>query len=151
MSEIWPKSYETLINIAGKVTTNPRYVSEENHRKHVAINKKLNRVYHIKVDGNVIPKSCNTTKRIDFLLLNETKKTAYLIELKGSHLGDAVEQLEISHENLKDLLKGYSIRWRIVYHSRTTKTYTNKLQKKIRDYKTKYKLKYKESYMEENI
>ena len=151
MREIWPTSYEKLISCAGRATTYPRYVSEENHRKHIAVNGDRNHVYHIHVDGNVIPKSCNATKRIDFLLLNETKKVAYLIELKGSHLGDAIEQLEVSHEALKDLLTDYDIRWRIVYRSCTSRIYTNELKKKLKMYKQKYQLDPKSSPMEENI
>lgn len=151
MNEIWPDSYEKLISFAAEGLTNSRYVSEENHCKHIAVNRDKNIVYHIKVDGNVIPKSYNKTKRIDFLLLNDTKKTAYLIELKGCHLGDAIEQLEISHEALKDMLSDHAIRWRIVSHSRTHRLKTNRQNKKEKEYKKKYLLESKPSPMEEYI
>lgn len=153
MNNVWPKSYDKLIRFAKGALTNSRYVSEENHCKHIAVNRDKNIVYHIKVDGNVIPKSYNKTKRIDFLLLNETKKVAYLIELKGCHLGDAIEQLEVSHEALKDVLSDYAIRWRIVYHShsRTAKLHMNNQRKKLNEYRRKYQLEPKHSPMEEDI
>lgn len=90
-SNVWPESYDELICFATEGLTNYIYVSKENHCEHRAINRDKNIVYHIEVDGKVIPKSYNKTKRIDFLILNETKKTAYLIELKGCHLADAIE------------------------------------------------------------
>ena len=91
MSEIWPKSYEKLVSYAEDKHTNSIYISEENHCEHRAINDSRDYVNHIKIDGKVILKACRDTKRIDFLLLNETKKIAYFIELKGSHIKDALE------------------------------------------------------------
>lgn len=84
---------------------------------------------HIKIDGKVIPKDYRATKRIDFLLLNETKKTAYFIELKGSHIKDAFEQLEVTDTHLKPLLEEYAVQWRIIYHSRTARLHTNEVNK----------------------
>ena len=127
MTEIWPESYEKLISYAEDKHTNSIYVSEENHCEHRAINHDRNYVNHIKIDGKVIPKACRDTKRIDFLLLNETKKTAYFIELKGSHIKDAFEQLEITDKCLKPILEGYDAQWRIIYHSRTTRLRTNEV------------------------
>lgn len=52
--------------------------------------------------------------RCDYLLMNETKKVAYLIELKGSDLVKAAEQLENTEKMLRQELFGYSLRYRIV-------------------------------------
>ena len=132
MREIWPTSYEKLISYAEDKHTNSIYVSEENHCEHRAINGDRNYVNHIKVDGKVIPKACRDTKRVDFLLINETKKTAYFIELKGSHIKDAFEQLEVTDMHLKPLLKEYAVQWRIIYHSRTTRLRTNEVNQYCR-------------------
>ena len=133
MSNVWPNSYQNLVNFSQR-TRNSQYVSEENHRKHIAVNKDKDDVYHIKIDGGVIPRKCNITKRIDFLLLNETKKTAYLIELKGCHIEDSFAQLEVSHEHLQPLLSGYAINWRLVHRSRTSDLKTNKVNKYLRNH-----------------
>lgn len=127
MREIWPTSYEKLISYAKDKHTNSIYVSEENHCEHRAINDDRDYVNHIKIDGKVIPKEYRDTKRIDFLLLNETKKTAYFIELKGSHIKDAFEQLDVTDKHLNPLLEGYAIQWRIIYRSRTTRLRTNEV------------------------
>lgn len=131
MNDAWPKSYQELIS-STPITKNAQYVSEENHRKHVAFNIDKDNVYHIKIDGGVIPKTCADTKRIDFLLLNETKKVAYFIELKGCHIEDAFLQLEESHKYLQPLLKEYIINWRLVHRSRTSGLKTNKVNNYLR-------------------
>lgn len=87
---------------------------------------------HIKIDGKVIPKEYKDTKRIDFLLLNETKKAAYFIELKGSHIKEAFEQLEVTDRHLKPILEKYAIHWRIISHSRTTRLRTNEVNQYCR-------------------
>lgn len=132
MSDEWPDSYKKLVSFTQK-TNNPKYVSEEHHSEHIAINRDKDFVYHIKIDGVVIP-SNTSTKRVDFLLLNETKKVAYFIELKGCHVGDAFPQLEISHEHLQPLLSGYTIKWRLVHRSRTSDLRTNKVNKYLRSH-----------------
>ena len=128
MSDAWPKSYQELVTFTQK-TRNSKYVSKENHREHIAVNTDKDFVYHIKIDGDVIPKTCTDTKRIDFLLLNETKKVAYFIELKGCHVDEAFAQLEISHEHLQLLLTEYAIKWRLVHRSRTLNLKTNEINK----------------------
>lgn len=67
-------------------------------------------VTHYKIDGVVI----TTGSRCDFILFNEDKRTAYLIELKGSDLVKAAEQLAATEINLREELLGYSLQYRIV-------------------------------------
>ena len=147
MNGVWPNSYRKLVSLSQK-TRNSKYVSEENHRKHIAVNRDKDEVYHIRIDGDVIPRKCNTTKRVDFLLLNETKKTAYLIELKGCHIEDAFAQLEVSHEHLQPLLSGYIVNWRLVHRSRTSDLRTNSINKYLRKHPW---LRVHETPMEETI
>ncbi len=86
-------------------------------RTHRAINIELDLVRHYRIDGKVI--CALTEKKCDFLLLDDTKQTAYLIELKGCHLMEAVEQLKNTARLLEGCLHGYSVNYRIVYRSNT--------------------------------
>lgn len=78
---------------------------------HIAINKDISLVTHYQVDG-VIIKNGN---KCDFLLINEDKKTAYLIELKGSDLSWAARQLQVTEQTLSAQLAPYQpLQYRIV-------------------------------------
>jgi len=81
-----------------------------NPQKHVANNINKSYVTHYKVDGVVI----QVGDRCDFLLINEDAKIAYLIELKGSDLSKAAEQLEATEKKLYEQLNAYSKRYRII-------------------------------------
>ena len=70
---------------------------------HIAYNRGSSFVTHYQVDG-VIIKSGN---KCDFLLINEDKKTAYLIELKGSDLSWAAMQLRATEQTLSEQLAPY--------------------------------------------
>ena len=61
-----------------------------NPQYHKANNVSNSEVTHYQIDGKVI----KTGDRCDYLLMNETSKTAYLIELKGSDLVKAASQLK---------------------------------------------------------
>ena len=126
---MWPKSFEELIAYSECEKNARRLVSEENHCKYIADNVHLDCVYHIQIDGKVIPKKCVATKRVDYLIINETKMEAYLIELKTKHIVRAFEQLEISNASMQGLLEGYCIKWRIVHQSRTLKMYSDVIRK----------------------
>ena len=149
--DMWPKSYGELVGFADSGTKNSIYVSEENKIKHIAYNVDKNFIYHIQIDGKVFSAKENNTKKMDFLLLNETKKNAYLIELKGCHLGDAIEQLEASYMALKNLLGEYTVNWRVVHKPRTHGAKTQNLQKKLNYCRKKYNLIHGHSPLEENI
>lgn len=60
--------------------------------KHIAVNVDDSEVYQYRVDGDLIREG----KRCDYLVLNKDKRTVYYIELKGSDLETAIEQLENS-------------------------------------------------------
>lgn len=78
--------------------------------EHRAVNKGLNDVYHYKLDGELIKQqTC-----CDFLLLNDTKKRAYLIELKGSDVIKGIKQLEHGERHFRTELDGYRILYRLV-------------------------------------
>lgn len=67
-------------------------------------------VTHYQIDGIVIKNG----NKCDFLLINETAKIAYLIEVKGSDLSWAAKQLFETERVLSKQLSSYSLRYRIV-------------------------------------
>lgn len=65
---------------------------------------------HYKLDGGIV----TNEKSCDFLLLNDSSKKAYFIELKGTEIDTAVEQLEASAKRFAAELKNYEFLYRIV-------------------------------------
>lgn len=51
--------------------------------------------------------------------MNQDKKSAYLIELKGSNILHAMDQVLSAENLLKEDLVGYSVFYRIIYRIRT--------------------------------
>ena len=93
--------------------THPTFTSAENGCTHIAHNKDKNNVRQFKLDGEVfLPKTA--PQRCDYLLLNDTKLTAYFIELKGSQAQKAIEQIEASINEIKQSISGYKVYRRIV-------------------------------------
>lgn len=79
-------------------------------RAHIADNEELHAVSHYRIDGVVI----NSGERCDYLLFDEDRNTAYLIELKGSDVGKGIKQLETTSRVLNAYLASYSIKYRLV-------------------------------------
>ena len=101
---------------------------------------------HYKLDGILIKQSTCC----DYLLVNDSRKKAYLIELKGRNIDDAVKQLESGEQKCKAELNGYSFFYRIV----CSKAKTHKLQSpKFRKFKEKCgtRLKMKENCLSETL
>jgi uncharacterized protein YxeA len=80
-------------------------------REHRANNKDDSHVTHYRIDGVVITGEQN---KCDFLLINEDKKMAYLIELKGSDIKKAIDQLQQTEMTLKTQLSNYALKFRII-------------------------------------
>lgn len=93
---------KNAVQIISKDKGNPQF--------HKGKNVKRAHVTHYKIDGNVI----RTGSRCDFLLLNEDAQMAYLIELRGSDLVKAAEQLEATERVLHSELSKYELQYRIV-------------------------------------
>lgn len=114
---------------------------------HIAYNKDSSLVTHYRVDGVIIKEG----NKCDFLLLNEDKKTAYLIELKGSDLSWAAKQLQATEQTLSAQLAPYQpLQYRIVANKcRTSEIETAEFKK----YRMRWKkrLVYKSTKYEENI
>lgn len=116
-------------------------------REHRATNPKRQfDLRHYKLDGEVFSQiTC-----CDFLLVNDSTKKAYFIELKGKNIDDAVEQLAAGERMCKADLQGYSIFYRIV----CSKAKTHKIQgNKFRKFKAKCgsHLLMKENILSENL
>ena len=91
----------------------PVFSSTENGCTHIAHNQDRNDVRQFKIDGDVFPEKTDP-QRCDYLLLNDTKKTAYFIELKGAQAKKAIEQIEATIKEIKDSIPQYRIYQRIV-------------------------------------
>ena len=137
------KGFESLCSknaaqIISRDKGNPQY--------HRGINNARAYVTHYKIDGTVI-KSGN---RCDFLLMNEEKKVAYLIELKGSDLVKASQQLEAAERVLQQELSDYTIQCRIVANKCNTQEIHSSAYRK---YQIRWKGRFiqKTGFIEENI
>ncbi len=125
-----------------------RIVSQDkgNPQYHRGINPAKSYVTHYKIDGTVI----KTGNRCDYLLMNEQKRTAYLIELKGSDLVKAAEQLESTEKILRQELSGYELQYRIVANKCKTQEIYSSAYRKFQ-IRWKGKLVQKTGFIEENI
>lgn len=92
--------------------------------KHKAKNVDQDVIRHFRIDGDVI--KGDQTKKCDFLLLDDTKHTAYLIELKGADLLRAKQQLEETEKQI-DLRQFAQRYYRIIYKSGTHSVQNSKL------------------------
>ena len=102
------------------------------------------------MDGDII--AGNDAERCDFLLLNDYKRVAYLIELKGSDIEHALSQLESTATILRDDLKDYRIRYRLVFSkSRTHDIDSLRFRKFRKKHKAPGEFRYKENELEEDI
>lgn len=99
--------------------TYAEFVSSENGCKHIGRNVSRHEIRQFKIDGEVIAKNADTA-RCDYLLLNDEAKRAYYIELKGSDLEKAIQQIEATVQMFQTSLPGYTTYKRIIYFSGTT-------------------------------
>lgn len=108
-------------------------ISREGTKEHRAINQKKNYVSQYKIDGEVIK---HNSMKCDYLVLNEDKREAYLIELKGSDISHAIDQLEATEKELRNELNIYYVKYRIICSkAKTQATYDIKYKK----FKNKHK------------
>jgi hypothetical protein len=93
------------------------FVSAENNVEYVANNPARHSIRHYRIDNDVI--SDKTTRKCDYLLVNDTDSDAWFIELKGSDIRIAREQVINTRRILSCDLRGYEYFYRIVYRSGT--------------------------------
>ena len=117
-----------------------------NQQYHRGINAGKRYVTHYKIDGVVIKEG----NRCDYLLMNEEAQTAYLIELKGSDLVKAAEQLEATEIALRQELSAYELQYRIVANRCKTQEVHSSAYRKYQ-MRWKGRLIQKTGFMEEHI
>lgn len=125
----------------------PIIVSCENKKTHRANNNNKNSVFQYKIDGDIIS-TTSPERRCDYLLENETKRTVYLIELKGTDVQHAVEQIEATIKKFGSILGSYTIMPRIIYRGNTHGVNSSRVVKFKRDYPQSI---FKETIIEEYI
>lgn len=91
------------------------FTSSENGCTHCGKNTSQCMVRQFKIDGGVF--TDGTTPRCDYLLLNDDRHTSYYIELKGSDLPKAIEQLEHTISMISPSIPDYKVFRRIVYRT----------------------------------
>ena len=94
------------------------FTSTENRCTHIGHNINRHMIRQFKVDGEVIA-SGDPSPRCDYLLLNDEAKTSYYIELKGSDLIKAIEQIENTIAMLSQSIPEYAILRRIIFRTGT--------------------------------
>lgn len=118
-------------------------------REHRANNPNRYNVSHYQIDGYVIQ---NDSARCDFLLMNDSKQIAYLIELKGSDIEHALEQLESTAAQLKGMLRNYGIKYRLVFsRARTQAINGTKFKRFKKKHAAKDEFLYGENLIKETI
>lgn len=108
-------------------------------------NQSNNFLSKYRIDGGLI---ADDGAKCDFLLLNCNKQHSYFIELKGSDIIHAIEQIDRSIERLKSQLAGSKIFARIVLTRVNTTELRNpkylRLEKKVKSLNGNFKQKTRE-------
>ncbi len=120
---------------------------QKSSRKHCAHNpRQMYSVRHYRLDGELVSQqTC-----CDFLLINDTAKKAYFIELKGRHIEEAIPQLESGYDLFRSELAGYEFYFRIVSSKVRTLSLQGNVFRRFRD-KWGSRLKYKTEILEETL
>lgn len=98
--------------------TYPQFSSSENRCSHIAHNPEQKYIRQFKIDGEVLPAG-TAPQRCDYLLLDDTTQKSYYIELKGSDISVAIEQIESTISLISSSIQDYTILCRIVYRTST--------------------------------
>lgn len=107
---------------AGK---HPEFHSSEKGCTHIGQNVHRHSVRQFKIDGGVVTGA--DFQKCDFLLLNDDAQTSYYIELKGSDLAKAIDQIENTVSMISASIPQYRIFRRIVYRTGSHSIKTSKV------------------------
>lgn len=113
----------------------PIVVSKENGNEHILQNTSGREVYQFLIDGDIVRGRAG--ERCDYIVEvdNANAHTAYAIELKGSDLNKAIDQIGKTVEDYATALSQCNILPRIIIHKVVTHDVNGK---KYRDFKKKY-------------
>lgn len=108
--------------------------SGEKEKCHYVKNSSGSLIYQYHIDGDII---CDiNTKKCDYIVeVTKDKSIAFIIELKGSHLTEAFQQIESTINHFKSKLQNYDIRQRIISKKVTTHSINTS---EYRNFKKKY-------------
>ena len=126
----------------------PEFRSSEKRCVHIGKNPIPNYIRQFKVDGEVFAKGAEEEK-CDYLLLNDDVQKAYYIELKGSDISKAIDQIENTIRLLHHAIPKYDVFCRIIYHTGSHAVHAKTALKWLT--KRKGKALIKERQYEENI
>lgn len=90
--------------------------SSENRCTHIGMNRNAYDVRQFRIDGDVYSKT-DSASRCDYLLLNDSKTDAYFIELKGSDIKKAIQQIDSTIADILPSIHNYTVYPRVIYHS----------------------------------
>ncbi len=113
----------------------PIVVSSENGKKHIVDNHKSKYyIYQYKIDGDIV--TSQTVSKCDYIVEvdKDNKSIAFIIELKGSDVSHAIDQIKSTLCMFKKELKGYIIRPRIICSSRVHSINSSKVRKFKEEY-----------------
>ncbi len=105
------KPYENCFEFAEQKNKIVTCSDRKSSTKYIYENDSLDTLSKYRVDGCLIN---DDDSKCDYLLLNCTKEVSYFVELKGSDLIKAVEQINRSIDILHKDFKEYSVEARIV-------------------------------------
>jgi hypothetical protein len=105
------KPYENCFEFAEQKNKIVTCSDRKSSTKYIYENDSLDTLSKYRVDGCLIN---DDDSKCDYLLLNRTKEVSYFVELKGSDLIKAVEQINRSIDILHKDFKEYSVEARIV-------------------------------------
>lgn len=105
------KPYENCFEFAKQKNKIVICTDAKSSTKYIFENNLLDELTKYRVDGCLIN---DDNSKCDYLLLNCTKEVSYFVELKGSDLIKAVEQIDRSIDILHKDFKEYSVEARIV-------------------------------------
>lgn len=105
------KPYENCFEFVEQKNKIVTCIDAKSSTKYIYENDSLDELTKYRVDGCLIK---DDDSKCDYLLLNCTKEISYFVELKGSDLIQAVEQIDRSIDILHKDFKEYSVEARIV-------------------------------------
>lgn len=106
----------------------PTFSCTENNCIYTGKNPRDKNIRQFKVDGDVFP-SNSPQPRCDYLFLNDTDQTAYYVELKGTDIFHAIEQIQQTEREIQPSIKEYAVFRRIVYYSHSHRVKDQRVQK----------------------
>ena len=104
---------KSLCNINQK-----KVVSREEGNQHIIENCSQYDIYHYHIDGGIIPHEDTSGERCDYMVeaMAQPQPIVFIIELKGSNLLKAMQQIEATVKRYGEKLSKYAIFPRFVCH-----------------------------------